>query len=691
MATYTLSPYTKKQFFDDSGNPLSSGRVYTFEDGTSTPLTTYMTKDGTEWGAFVQLDSAGRPQNGEIYLEPGRSYKFILRDVNGVDIWTQSGIEGVPMLARFVEILYTAGESIGIGQSIYLSKGDGGKTPGRWYLTDADLLYASILPVVAIATTAASAGQQGSATWTGTTTPNQVLLTGADYFLSGTAGALASTPGTYARYMGRAVSTSQLELAANPRTADVVFNVLDFGATGNGTTNDRAAIQAAIDAASASFAGVVFFPTGNYLVNVSSNRGLIITKAVSLVGASATSSIIFGGGFTTADIIVDIDGTVSPNLHHVNLSNLTVMSNDSGRPDLISVNRAANCAFTDIFLRAGRHGITITGDRTFTLDFERVICTSGALTGDVIRFNNAAGGQFTFSDCSFTGLIGVNATGASLVVDDLVFNNCNFESCGTAATFTSTGTVRGVSFFGGRCEKNSAPIAFAPGVAGVLLNVAIDGMTFETDAENFAVDCGGAGTLAGISIQNCFSRDYAQYFVRMTNGSGGAIINNTLNNVTTTVVSADRPGVLVLNNRTSAAAATGPQWAAVWTTPTFSAGNFTANASMTWTVASGDVVTYAYQVIGKMMTVAWYITTSTVGGTPSTELRIAIPNSAIATKFMATTFIAVDNAAAQEVGLASVTVGSAFIGLSLLDATNWAAATDATAVYGQITFEINNP
>jgi hypothetical protein len=46
-----------------------------------------------------------------------------------------------------------------------------------------------------------------------------------------------------------------------------VFNVRnpDFGATGNGTTDDTAAIQAAVNAASAAGGGVVFFPAGTYL------------------------------------------------------------------------------------------------------------------------------------------------------------------------------------------------------------------------------------------------------------------------------------------------------------------------------------------------------------------------------------------------------------------------------------------
>ena len=45
------------------------------------------------------------------------------------------------------------------------------------------------------------------------------------------------------------------------------INVKDHGATGNGNTDDRAAIQSAIDAATAAGGGTVFFPPGDYRVD----------------------------------------------------------------------------------------------------------------------------------------------------------------------------------------------------------------------------------------------------------------------------------------------------------------------------------------------------------------------------------------------------------------------------------------
>jgi hypothetical protein len=128
--------------------------------------------------------------------------------------------------------------------------------------------------------------------------------------------------------------------------------------------------------------------------------------------------------------------------------------------------------------------------------------------------------------------------------------------------------------------------------------------------------------------------------------------------------------------------------APAWTSPSFSAGNFTANNSMTWTVAEGDVGTYAYQIQGKRMVVSFVLSSTTVGGTPSTQLLIAIPASKTATKTMITPVRISDNAV-DKIGFAQVTASGTTIAISLVDGSAFTAATNNTAVQGQITFEIN--
>jgi hypothetical protein len=128
----------------------------------------------------------------------------------------------------------------------------------------------------------------------------------------------------------------------------------------------------------------------------------------------------------------------------------------------------------------------------------------------------------------------------------------------------------------------------------------------------------------------------------------------------------------------------GPTWVNV----TFNSGNFTASGSMTWTVASGDQGVYQWTEIGKTMHVAFEINTSTVGGTPSTELRIAIPNGRTASGTTSGTFAGLDNSTAIT-GYWRVVNGNAYISLFVnLGTPNWTAATDSTYVRGIATISL---
>ena len=54
-------------------------------------------------------------------------------------------------------------------------------------------------------------------------------------------------------------------LALSASAKDVFYNVLDFGARGDGKTNNTKAINAAIAAAAKNGGGTVYFPAGNFL------------------------------------------------------------------------------------------------------------------------------------------------------------------------------------------------------------------------------------------------------------------------------------------------------------------------------------------------------------------------------------------------------------------------------------------
>jgi hypothetical protein len=86
-----LSPQGKFRALDQNGDPLSGGKLYTYEAGTSTPKTSYTAADEvTPNSNPVILDANGY---ANVYLESG-SYKLVLDDVNDVNQWTADDVAG---------------------------------------------------------------------------------------------------------------------------------------------------------------------------------------------------------------------------------------------------------------------------------------------------------------------------------------------------------------------------------------------------------------------------------------------------------------------------------------------------------------------------------------------------------------------------------------------------------------------
>ncbi len=111
-----------------------------------------------------------------------------------------------------------------------------------------------------------------------------------------------------------------------------VFNVMTYGATGNGTTDDTAAIQAAMNAAGPT-GGTVSFPPGNYLVSSTllwkPAAGGLTNQAFyapSLIGAGqgataprfgtysqGATQITASSSFTTGEFLIDYIGDTGAN------------------------------------------------------------------------------------------------------------------------------------------------------------------------------------------------------------------------------------------------------------------------------------------------------------------------------------------------------------------------------------------
>lgn len=124
-----------------------------------------------------------------------------------------------------------------------------------------------------------------------------------------------------------------------------------------------------------------------------------------------------------------------------------------------------------------------------------------------------------------------------------------------------------------------------------------------------------------------------------------------------------------------------------WQTPTYAAGSYTANNSMTWTVQSGDVTAFEYLLQGDTLVMAVHIEGSTVGGTPSTELRIALPDNRTVAKATGNPCQIKDGGSWVE-GLMFTSAGDAFVRVSRADGGNFSSSTNDTAVIGGLFIEV---
>lgn len=219
--TLSLFAGAGAQFLDDSGNVLTGGKIYTYSAGTTTPLATYTDNLGNAAHTNpIILNAAGRISSGELWLTTGFGYKFVLKDSNDVLIATYDNVPSSaqsPIINDASSISYEQGYTVNAGSFVI----------GDTYLI-------TFVGTTNFQSIGASANQVG------------VLFT--------------------ATGVGSGTGTAKFSRTIQTKFQDSV-SVKDFGATGNGATDDTIAIQAAL-----TFAGTVkssvYFPATNasYLV-----------------------------------------------------------------------------------------------------------------------------------------------------------------------------------------------------------------------------------------------------------------------------------------------------------------------------------------------------------------------------------------------------------------------------------------
>ena len=114
-------------FLTNTGLPLAGGLLYTYQAGSSTPLTTYTTINGTIANTNpIVLGTDGRLPS-ELWLTYGYFYKFVLQDANSNLIASYDNIYGILGTVPATSSAFTTG-------MILLWSGSTGSIPSGFYL-----------------------------------------------------------------------------------------------------------------------------------------------------------------------------------------------------------------------------------------------------------------------------------------------------------------------------------------------------------------------------------------------------------------------------------------------------------------------------------------------------------------------------------------------------------------------------
>lgn len=108
MPAVSISPQPKLQFFDANGNPLSGGKLYSYDAGTTTPRATYTDSTGNVANANpVILDTRGE---ASVWMDSG-AYKLALYTSTNVLVWTVDGLNG-PDQATLSQLASSGGSAL---------------------------------------------------------------------------------------------------------------------------------------------------------------------------------------------------------------------------------------------------------------------------------------------------------------------------------------------------------------------------------------------------------------------------------------------------------------------------------------------------------------------------------------------------------------------------------------------------
>jgi hypothetical protein len=296
------------------------------------------------------------------------------------------------------------------------------------------------------------------------------------------------------------------------RLEQLSFNVKDYGALGNGTTDDLAALQAAVDAASAAGGGTVFLPKGVYRISDS----LVLKTGVTLQGVHG---IGWPNRFTTPF------SSIRPMFTFAGECAISILGNDiTGSPTVegnvrifdLDLDGSAVSSGLVSGIHAQGHVLDVAIARVSIKQFRRNGIHTNVGDGTqaphdwfmdtVVAYNNAA---FGFSMSMTDGYIR-NCIAAANGDDGWLmgpFGSLTFDSCqalfntGHGLNIGGGAQVGNLTITGFLTDRNTEDgIHLGPSSGSGSPPIVLSGITCNRDGRNGNT---GGGGFAGFRVQGC--------------------------------------------------------------------------------------------------------------------------------------------------------------------------------------------
>lgn len=332
-----------------------------------------------------------------------------------------------------------------------------------------------------------------------------------------------------------------------------VISVTDFGATGDGVTDDTTAIQDAINYARTRQNAEVYFPPHQQSAFYKTTAPIVMDRAISIRGDSPSTTVL-SIGLSGSQYIFDYNCAVIDVVEQAFIKGLTLRT-DNGAASALRLKNISYVTVKDVRVYNVQHGVIMEGARCFSNAFEEL--NSYNVSGSTVRFapNFTGGGHFTFLGCTLSGDTGFVLPTTSFA-DSITMTGCNFEQCVTNSFFIG-GSCRGVAILGCRTEGcNGDDFQINPGAGEAVEGLTITGTSFTTDAgASRPIVLGGAGgSVRGFSItgnQVEYAGAGTSFVFLNGDGESGLIAGNYFAQNNTTPTNVQRAGVIVFGNENS--------------------------------------------------------------------------------------------------------------------------------------------